>query len=236
MPAPSQSSIANKLFAVLPVADYDVIRPHLEHCDLPKGTTLAKPGVPVEHIHFLTKGIGSVITVTGDNHRAEAGLFGSEGYVPAHAVAGLRLSPHEIVIQVDAEAYRLDFDIFARLLDENKNFRTVVLRSVAAFTIQLSFTATSNALYDVNERLARWLLMCHDRVQAELALTHEFIAIMLGVRRPSVTTALHVLEGNGFIRSQRGLIIIRNRRALEEFAQEAYGQPEEYERLMNDLR
>lgn len=232
MSAPNQSSVVNKLLSALPAADYEVVASYLEHCDLPKGTVLAKPGEPIEHVHFLTKGIGSVITVTGDDNRAEAGLFGSEGYVPAHAAAGLRVSPHEIVIQIEAEAYKLHFDAFVQLLDENKNFRTVVLRSLAAFTIQVSFTATSNALYDVNERLARWLLMCHDRIRNDLPLTHDFIALMLGVRRPSVTTALHILEGNGFIRSQRGLIKIRNRKGLEEFAQDAYGKPEEHGSLI----
>jgi CRP-like cAMP-binding protein len=89
----------------------------------------------------------------------------------------------------------------------------------------------------VNERLARWILMCHDRISGdELSLTHEYISVMLAVRRPSVTTALHVLEGNGFIRSTRGIVTIRNRTALEEFARDAYGRPEEeYRRLMKDL-
>jgi CRP-like cAMP-binding protein len=94
----------------------------------------------------------------------------------------------------------------------------------------------SNAVHSVDERLAKWLLMAHDRVIGdEFSLTHDYIAIMLAVRRPSVTTSLHVLEGNGFIRSERKLITIRNRAALEEFARDAYGRPEqEYRRLFGD--
>jgi CRP-like cAMP-binding protein len=89
----------------------------------------------------------------------------------------------------------------------------------------------------VSERLARWLLMCHDRVQGnEIELTHEFLSLMLAVRRPSITTSLHILEGNGFIKAERGNITIRNRAALEEFAHDAYGKPEmAYRRLMKDL-
>jgi len=120
---------------------------------------------------------------------------------------------------------------------ENQNFSTIMIRLIEAFAVQLAYTAVSNAAHDVNERLARWILMCHDRVSGdELHLTHEFISLMLSVRRPSVTTSLHVLEGNGFIRAERGLITVRKRAALEDFARDAYGKPEEeYKRLMADL-
>lgn len=103
--------------------------------------------------------------------------------------------------------------------------------------MQTSYTALSNAVHPVDERLARWLLMCHDRVDGdELALTHEFLSLMLAVRRPSVTTALHVLEGNRFITAERGYITIRDRRRLEEFAGDAYGRPEaEYKRLIGPM-
>lgn len=103
--------------------------------------------------------------------------------------------------------------------------------------VQTSYTALSNAVHPIAERLARWLLMSDDRLDGDLPLTHEFLSIMLAVRRPSVTTALHVLEGNGFIRAARGSIVVRDRAALEEFAGDAYGVPEaEYERLIGPLR
>lgn len=112
-----------------------------------------------------------------------------------------------------------------------------MIRSIEGFAVQLAYTAVSNAIHEVTERLARWLLMCHDRVPGnEITLTHEFLSMMLGVRRPSITTSLHILEGNGYIRAERANITIRNRAALEEFAQDAYGKPErEYRRLMKDL-
>jgi CRP-like cAMP-binding protein len=98
---------------------------------------------------------------------------------------------------------------------------------------QVSYTAQSNALYKIDRRLARWLLMCHDRLGREIVITHECIAVMLAVRRPSVTDSLAILEGEGYIRCQRKLITIRNRPALEEFAGDAYGAPEEeYRRVV----
>lgn len=237
MDAPKQAFMENKLLALLPEADYADVAPHLEFCKLPRHTRTAMAGEASEHIYFLTKGIGSVVVVTGAGTRAEAGVFGAEGYVPAHVSAGVKVSPHDVFIQVEAEAYRMSFDAFQALMDSNRNFRKIVQRSVSAFTIQLSYTAASNALHDVDERLARWLLMYHDRMSGdELHLTHDFMALMLGVRRPSVTTALHVLEGYRFIKADRGMITIRDREAMQDFAQEAYGTAEEeYERLMSDL-
>ena len=131
----------------------------------------------------------------------------------------------------------MDYGCFRGWMDHNRNFSKVMIRSIEAFSVQLSYTAISNAVHDVTERLARWLLMCHDRVPGdEIALTHEFISLMLAVRRPSVTTSLHILEGNGFIKSERSNIIMRNRPAMEEFAHDAYGKPEEeYRRLMKNL-
>lgn len=224
-----QSRMGNKLLAAISPADFEAIAPDLEALDLPKGMVLAEPDKPVEHVYFLTSGIGSVIAVTNEGRRVEAGLFGFEGYAPAHVAAGVRLSPHEVVIQHEASGYRITFDQFQKAMDTSRNVRRIIQLSVAAFTVQVSYTAASNALHSVEERLARWLLMCDDRIQGgELRLTHDYIAVMLAVRRPSVTTALHVLEGNRFIRSERGLITIRDRKAMEEFAGEAYGRPEEY--------
>lgn len=150
---------------------------------------------------------------------------------------GVELSVHDIIMQIEGNAYRMEFNAFRKWMDGNRNFSRVMIRCIEAFSIQLTYTAISNALHGVDERLARWLLMCHDRVSGdEIPLTHEFISLMLAVRRPSVTTSLHVLEGNGFIRSNRGNIIIRHRQALEEFARDAYGKPEaEYHRLMTGL-
>ncbi|NLS00404.1 Crp/Fnr family transcriptional regulator [Rhizobium sp. P38BS-XIX] len=237
MPAPQQSMMQNKLLSILPSPDYEQIAPGLERVVLPRGTLLGEAGQPIDYVYFLTTGIGSIIATTPEGRRAEAGVFGFDGYVPTSAVAGTEFNAHDVIIQLDAEAYRMDYDLFRHFMEKNRNLNKLMIRSIEAFAVQLAYTAISNALHEVSERLARWLLMCHDRVSGnEIALTHEFISLMLAVRRPSVTTSLHVLEGNGFILSQRGNITIRNRPALEEFAHDAYGKPEEeYKRLMKDL-
>lgn len=234
---PHHPSIQNKLLSILPQEDFVRVAEDLSHITLPRGTVLAKVGKPIEHVYFLTSGIGSLVATTPEGHRAEAGIFGFDGYVPTTAIAEVETSSHDVAMQVGGDAYRIEYGRFRALMDDTKSFSKIVIRSIEAFSVQLAHTAVSNAVHDVNQRLARWLLMCHDRVSGnEIELTHEFIAMMLAVRRPSVTTSLHTLEGNGFIKSQRGIITIRNRSALEEFAHDAYGKPEAaYRRLMKDL-
>lgn len=235
MAAPSQSSVRNRILAGLPADEFARIAPHIEHVDLPKGMLLVRHGHEVTSIYFIESGIGSVVATSVEGNRAEAGLLGREGYLPVWPVAGVLHGIHEVGMQLAGDGYRMDAGVFLRLLPETRNFETLLIRSMLGFSVQLAYTALSNAVHSVEERLARWLLMCHDRVDGnEIALTHEFIALMLAVRRPSVTTALHVLEGNGFVRSERGLITIRNRAAMEEFAYDVYGKAEEeYRLLMN---
>ncbi|APG93918.1 Crp/Fnr family transcriptional regulator [Sinorhizobium americanum] len=237
MAVPSQASIDNQLLTLLPEPDYRQIAPDLDSVNVARGALLATAGDPIEHVYYLTSGIGSLVASTPEGNRAEAGIFGREGYIPTSAAMGVELSVHDVIMQIEGDAYRMEFTAFRKWMDDNRNFAKVMIRCIEAFSIQLTYTAISNAVHGVDERLARWLLMCHDRVSGdEIPLTHEFISLMLAVRRPSVTTALHVLEGNGFIRSVRGNIIIRNRQALEEFARDAYGKPEaEYQRLMTGL-
>lgn len=237
MSGPQASRPRNKLLTILPEDDHRLVKPLLELVTLPRDTVLSEAGKPIDFVYFLTDGIGSVFVKTPHGHQAEAGIFGYEGYIPTSAVADVSLSTFNVNIQIEATAYRIAYGAFRNLMRENQNFATVMIRAIEAFAVQLAYTAVSNAAHDVNERLARWILMCHDRVSGnELPLTHEFISLMLSVRRPSVTTSLHVLEGRGFIRSERGLITIRDRAALEDFARDAYGKPEqEYKRLMADL-
>jgi hypothetical protein len=121
---------------------------------------------------------------------------------------------------------------------ESDALRQLLARFAHVMSVQTSYTGLSNSVHRIDERLARWILMCHDRTSGDqIALTHEFLSVMLAVRRSSVTTALHVLEGKHLVYSERNLITIRDRRALELFAGDAYGVPErEYERLIGPMR
>ncbi|TWF47536.1 CRP-like cAMP-binding protein [Neorhizobium alkalisoli] len=190
-----------------------------------------------EHVYFLTDGIGSVLLTSPEGHNAEAGVFGHVGYIPSSAVSGIEYNIYDISVQIAGAAFRLPYERFRQLMETSRELSKVMIRAIEAFSIQLGYTALSNAVHDTNVLLARWLLMCHDRVSGdEIPLTHDFIAMMLAVRRPSVTTALHVLEGNRFIYAERGRITMRDRPALEDFASDAHGRPEpEWRRLMTDL-
>ncbi|CAD7029926.1 Crp/Fnr family transcriptional regulator [Pseudorhizobium halotolerans] len=202
--------------------------------DLPKNFLIAAFDGPIDYVYFPDSGIASIVAISPEGNKAEAGMFGREGFSPVQAAVGAGVSPHEIVMQAAGSGHRIAYTKFLTAMESSRPFAHIVACYSQALAIQVTYTALSNVSHPVDERLARWLLMCHDRVDGdELNLTHEYISLMLAVRRPSVTTALHVLEGNRFIRSERGRISIRNRAALEEFAHDAYGKPEkEYERLI----
>lgn len=229
-----QSEIRNYLLSKIPHPEFARLAEHLEPVSLPQGCIIAAPGQPFTHVYFPESGIGSVLVVSPEGNKAEAGLFGRDGFSPTVALTGSDTSLHEIIMQVAGAGHRVPTNVFEQLLTETDGAKSILDNFAHALGTQVSFTALSNAIHPVDERLARWLLMVHDRSDGdEMALTHEFLSVMLAVRRPTVTTSLHVLEGNGFIRAERGYITIRDRRALEEFARDAYGKPEEeYRRLL----
>jgi CRP-like cAMP-binding protein len=209
----------------------------LEPVDLPRTFSLARLNAPIEHVYFPEAGIGSVIAVSPEGNKVESGLFGRDGFSPVQSLVGTSAQGHEIVMQVSGHGHRIDMGSFRQAMNASPAFTNLMMRYAQTLSTQVSFTSLSNALHHVDERLARWILMCHDRVDGdEIGLTHDYISIMLAVRRPSVTDALHVLEGNGFITSVRGRVIVRNRGALEKFAHDAYGRPEEeYRRLIGEM-
>jgi CRP-like cAMP-binding protein len=136
-------------------------------------------------------------------------------------------------MQSEGSAYRFNFETVSRAIDERAPLRRLMLRYARSFTIQVAATALANGRSKLDERLCRWLLMVSDRVGPRFPITHEFIALMLAVRRSGVTLALQILEGEGLIRAGRGIITIIDRDGLIEGSNGAYGFAErEYERLM----
>ncbi len=227
----------NHLLALLPDNEIICVKQLIEPVLLERGTVLVGADRPIEHAYFLCSGIGSVVTVSPDGQRSGAGMFGREGFSPTSAGVGGTVSIHEVLIQVEGDGYRIAIDDLTAALPRNPAFANLLARFIQTFASQTSFTALSNANYQIDERLARWLLMCHDRVDGdEITLTHDFISSMLAVRRPSVTNAIHILEGKKLIRAERGRITIRDRRGLEAFAADIYGKAEEeYQRLIGAL-
>ena len=234
MPHPTQSFVRNGLLSVIDAAAYATIGPHLEPVDLHKGTVLIEAGEPFTHAHFFNSGIGSIVVSTADSRRVEAGIFGREGLSGFGCLLGVDQCSQTTMVQVEGEGYRVSIDGLRAACQESASLRETLLRYVHVCISQTSYTSLSNVNQSVEGRLARWLLMCHDRVTGDdIALTHEFLSIMLAVQRPSVTTALHMIEGYGFIKARRGHITILDRDALIDFADGMYGTPEaEYRRLI----
>jgi len=234
MPHPTQSFVRNGLLSVIDAAAYAVIGPHLEPVDLPKGTVLIEAGEPFTHAHFFNSGIGSIVVSTPDSQRVEAGIFGRDGLSGFGSLLGVDQCPQTTMVQVEGEGYRVSIEALRTACRQSDSLRETLLRYVHVFITQTSYTSLSNVSQSVEGRLARWLLMCHDRVIGDdIALTHEFLSIMLAVQRPSVTTALHMIEGYGFIKTRRSNITIVDRDALIDFADGMYGTPEaEYRRLI----
>jgi len=235
---PGQQTVKNQLLRQMSPADYALLQPALVPTDLPKEMTLGEPGKPFTQACFPDSGIGSIVALSPEGHRSEVGITGREGMFGFALILGVNQTPHEIFMQVAGSGYFLDEETLMSACRVSPTLQAGLLRYVQTYSVQTSFTALSNATHSVEVRLARWLLMSHDRSEGdEIRLTHEFLSLMLAVTRPSVTVALHVLEGAHLIRSKRGRVMIRHRTGLEELASDAYGSAEdEYERLIGPLR
>ena len=236
MSQPTQSFVRNCLLSSISSAAYETLRPHLESITLEKGDVLIERDIPFTHVHFLDRGIGSMVVATPDSRRVEVGLFGRDGMSGIGAVLGVNRISQQTVMQVAGDGYQVKVAALRQVLACSPELLAKLLLFVQTMITQASFTALSNANQLIEARLARWLLMCHDRVDGDdIAITHEFLSIMLAVQRPSVTSALHIIEGNGFIRSTRGNVKILDREALVEFSDSSYGAPEaEYRRLIGE--
>ncbi len=224
---------ANRVLSGLAPADFALLKPLLSSIALPTRKQLEARNRRVEHVYFLITGIGSVVVSGGSHHTVEVGIIGREGMTGLPVVMGADRSPHETFIQSAGEGWRIESEALRQAMDASPSLRRHLLLHALAFMSQVSFTALSNARYRIEERLARWLLMAMDRVGPEVTLTHEFLALMMGVRRPGVTSALTVLEEQGLVEGRRGVITILDRARLIETANGSYGAPEaELERLL----
>lgn len=225
----------NNLICTLPRSDRASLERHLESVELGYRMTLSSPDERPSHVYFLTSEVGSMIAFGRGGRRVEAGLFGNDGMSATAFVMGSEHSPTETVMQVGGSGLAIEADIFCGLMSDAPSLRHHLMLFVQTLFVQTSRTALSNAHAKLEERLARWLLMCHDRIAGNaLELTHEFLSVMLGVRRAGVTVGTHLLEGKGLIRAERGVITILDRPGLEKEAHGSYGVPEtEYLRLFS---
>jgi len=224
----------NRLLNALSRGDRDLILPLLVTTELKVRDVFEQPNKPIEEVCFPVTGIASVVAEHPGGRRIEIGIVGCEGVTGSAVVLGSERTPHHTYMQVAGEGHRLAVSKLRELMTKSPALQAILLKYVQAFMVQTAHTAIANARATLTERLARWLLMAHDRVPGDdLPLTHEFLSLMLAVRRAGVTEALKSLEAAGMIQSARGRITVLNRKAIEKHAGSYYGVPEaEYRRLM----
>ena len=221
----------NRLLQALSPDDLALLQP-VETVDLPVRTSLEKMDEQFDHAHFIEEGVASIV-LDNTGKPVEVGLAGNEGMVGLGLLAADRVSPFDAYMQVGGSGTRVPADRLMAACQASPSLRGLLLRYSRAFSIQIAATASANGRAKLDERLARWLLMVGDRTGTTFQITHEFISIMLGVRRSGVTLAIATLEGKGLIRAARGSITILDREGLIEESAGCYGLPErEYERLM----
>lgn len=218
------TAIKNEILADIPQDEYERLLPDLELVELPLGQILYKSGEVIEYVYFPNEGLISLITHMRDGTSIEVGLIGRDGMSGIPVLLGDDIAFEEAVVQVQGNAMRMRSDLLKKVLKRGHSpLLTALLLYTRVLMKQVAQTAACNRLHSVKERLSRWLLMCHDRMESdEIYLTQEFIADMLGARRAGVSSAATGLQADGLIRYSRGRISILKRRQLERTSCECY--------------
>jgi len=228
-----QASVRNRLLSALTPDDFRLLQPCLEAVPLELRHWLIEAKQAIRSVYFPEYGIVSILADTSAG-RIEVGLIGPEGVAGLPVVLGIDQSPHGYMVQAAGEALRIPTQAVRTALRRSPALQAGFLRYAHTLMVQTAQTAYANAAFTIEARLARWILMTDDRLgRDELPLTHDFLSMMLGVRRPGVTIAVQTLEGNRLIRAKRRGITVLDRTGLEELAESAYGVSEaEYASVM----
>jgi CRP-like cAMP-binding protein len=226
-------SYKNLVLASLPAAEMKSLAPYLSPVTLKMNQTLHDPGEVIDIVYFLEEGICSHVVTMQDGSTVEVGINGRDGFVGLPAVLGTGHTPNRSFMQIPGHGFSVKATVLRELFEASRELRLLLQRAVQGLLVQTAQTAACNRVHELEERLARWLLMCHDRVQKDrIHITHEFLAMMLGTRRSTVSVAAGMLHQAGIIANSRGHVTIQNRERLEEAACECYQiVHEEYMRL-----
>jgi CRP-like cAMP-binding protein len=215
--------IGNLILRSLPRAECAEIFSSLEFVRLKLHQVLHEAGEAIKSAYFMNDGMCSVLTVQPDGESVEVGLIGREGFVGLPVIFGFKTSALRVITQGDGSAYRVDVAILKNLLPQCPALERQLQRYAMILGIQSTQLAACNRLHDVEERLARWLLMSFDRIgNKTLPLTQEFLAQMLGTRRSTVSVAASILQKAGMISYTRGNVVILNKSKLEDAACDCY--------------
>jgi CRP-like cAMP-binding protein len=234
---PDQSTLNNRLLTALSPQDFALLAPLLEPVDLFRDYVLAIPNTPIRDVYFIESGMVSVVAEKADGRSIEVGVYGRDGMGPSTVLLGSDQTPHHQYMQIGGTVLKLSTSDFLAVVERSATIRQLMLRFIHVFMTQTAQSALVNGSSIIEERLARWVLMCRDRLDIdEFPITHDFLSMMLGVRRSSVTDAIHLLEGDALIKATRGNIRILDRARLERAAGASYGVPEaEFRRLIGPL-
>jgi CRP-like cAMP-binding protein len=215
--------LRNYVLTTIPESEFSQLQPHLEFVNLTYHQNLLASNGDVEYAYFLNRGMISLVVTTTDGRTVEVGVVGREGAVGTSLAVDLKTSPYRAVVQIPGDGVRVHASVIDELGDTLPEFELLLNRYASVQGMQVAQLAACNRLHEIEQRLARWMLMCHDRIESDLLpMTHEFFAQMLGAGRPSVTLAAGALQKAGIIRYTRGKVTILNRQALENAACECY--------------
>jgi len=223
----------NEILNSIPEAEYKRLRPELEFVQLPHHQILHEAGERIEFAYFLNEGLASLVVLTSDGRSVEVGIVGHEGVVGTPLAVGLHRGPYRSIMQIAGTAFRIKSEVLEEWLENAPELRLLLHRFILIQGLQIAQIAACNRLHEIDQRLARWLLMCQDRVDSDcLPVTHEFLAQMLGTGRPSVSLAAGVLQKAGTIENSRGSVRILNRPELESAACECYRAIQDFNRTL----
>jgi CRP-like cAMP-binding protein len=227
---------ANRLLGLLPQGDYKRLHPHLQRIPLEYRRSLYRAHRPIGFVYFIETGVGSLVNTMANGDAAEVGTIGNEGLVGLPLLLGDDRAPTSVYVQVPGVGLRIKATLFEKELERSASMRAVMLRYAHAFFNQVAQSAACNQFHSLQQRCSRWLLMTHDRMQSdEFLLTHEFLAMMLGVQRTGVSAAASALQRAGLIRYRRGNVTIIDRGGLLRRSCECYGvSKKEFDRLLGD--
>jgi len=221
--------VSNIILLSISDGEYSSLRPHLEYVELPNHLVLHEAGAKLEFVYFQNRGMVSLVVAMEDGKTAEAGLVGSEGFTGLPAAVGLSRSPLQAVVQITGDGFRIEVGALQKILESAPTLQLLLSRYAVVQGMHVAQTAACNRLHDIEQRLARWLLMTQDRVDCQsLPITHDFLAAMLGTNRSSVSLAAGILQRKKLIEYTHGAVTIMNRKKLEESACECYGIVQQY--------
>ncbi|MFL6373494.1 MAG: Crp/Fnr family transcriptional regulator [Pyrinomonadaceae bacterium] len=221
----AESIISNHLLRSLPPEDLERMSAFLDHIDLPHGMIINEAEEPITDVIFPNSAVVSVVSSTEAGQSAEAGLIGFEGMTGVEAMLNGPIAINRQIVQLPGEGLRGDIADVKAEFKRGGTFQASALVFTRAMLAQTSQTALCNRLHVADQRLAKWLLMCHDRTTGDtMNITQEFAALMLGTNRVTLTQAAGQLQDDGFIEYRRGVVTITDRKGLEAYSCECYSR------------